>query len=324
MHHYTRMWQIIPGVGQHGEIPYVLVCQPVPGRFLSGVMAGTKTLLIDLMKQCRNHVVIHHWVFAGYAWPHYSFLLLYPHMDISWGFPLPIGHWWHHYYIIPLPAEALPLSDESSNQRLSHLDTPSHMHFNHQEGYPKVHSSSNFWRGNILCSQHTSTGNTLYTLTHMFKVSACVHLVLHTNFTHISTYLTSSWHMCTWLKSDFFLLKMVDWTFEDALAAIQSPPSIPTSVLQSADGICLGDVRFAKICTTLWMCAVSLAVLKKWVENGSFNPEHMAGWLQSFYSNTAHIVSRCSTEWHRECGDWVDCPLTWSTAWTGIFHSLVN
>ena len=69
---------------------------------------------------------------------------------------------------------------------------------------------------------------------------------------------------------------MADWTFEDALTAIQSPPSIPTSVLQSADGIHLGDVCFAKIHTTLWMRAMSLAILKMWVENGSFNPEHMA------------------------------------------------
>ena len=66
--HYTcSMQQIIPGVGWSGEIPYVLVCQPVPGRFLSGVMAGTKMLLINFMKQCRNHVVIHQQVFAGYA-----------------------------------------------------------------------------------------------------------------------------------------------------------------------------------------------------------------------------------------------------------------
>ena len=69
---------------------------------------------------------------------------------------------------------------------------------------------------------------------------------------------------------------MADWTFEDAFTAIQSPPSIPTSVLQSADGICLGDVHFAKIRTTLQMCALPLTVLEKWVENGGFNPEHMA------------------------------------------------
>ena len=66
---------------------------------------------------------------------------------------------------------------------------------------------------------------------------------------------------------------MVDWKFEDALAAIQSLPSIPASILQSTDGLRLGDICFAKIQTTLWMCAVPLAVLEKWVEDGKFNPE---------------------------------------------------
>ena len=69
---------------------------------------------------------------------------------------------------------------------------------------------------------------------------------------------------------------MADWTFEDALTAIQSPPSILASVLQSTDGLHLGDIHFAKIHTTLQMCTVPLTILEKWVENGSFNPEHMA------------------------------------------------
>ena len=80
---------------------------------------------------------------------------------------------------------------------------------------------------------------------------------------------------------------MVDWTFEDVLAAIQSPPSIPISVLQSADGIRLGDVCFAKIHTTLQMHAMLFAVLEKWVENGSFNPERMA---EADYSHSTAIL----------------------------------
>ena len=80
---------------------------------------------------------------------------------------------------------------------------------------------------------------------------------------------------------------MVDWTFEDALTAIQSLPSIPTSILQSADDICLGDICFAKIHTTLQMCAVPFTVLEKWVENGSFNPECMA---EGDYSHSMAIL----------------------------------
>ena len=100
-------------------------------------------------------------------------------------------------------------------------------------------------------------------------------------------------------KSDFhFLLKMADWTFEDVLTAIQSLPSIPTSVLQSADGICLGDICFAKIHTTLWMCAVLLTILEKWVENGSFNPEHM---VEADYSHSmAILLALCPDAW---CND---------------------
>ena len=80
---------------------------------------------------------------------------------------------------------------------------------------------------------------------------------------------------------------MVDWIFEDALTAIQSPPSIPASVLQSVDGLRLGDIRFAKIHTTLWMCTMSLAILEKWVENGSFNPERM---VEGDYSRSTAIL----------------------------------
>ena len=71
------------------------------------------------------------------------------------------------------------------------------------------------------------------------------------------------------------------------LTAIQSLPSIPTSVLQGADSIHLGDIHFAKIHTTLWMCAMPLVVLEKWVENGGFIPEHM---VDADYSHSTAIL----------------------------------
>ena len=80
---------------------------------------------------------------------------------------------------------------------------------------------------------------------------------------------------------------MADWTFEDALMAIQSPPSIPASVLQSMDGLRLGDICFAKIQTTLRMCTMPLTILEKWVEDGKFNPEQMA---ESDYSCSMAIL----------------------------------
>ena len=54
-----------------------------------------------------------------------------------------------------------------------------------------------------------------------------------------------------------FSFQMAGWTFKDTLVAIQSPHSIPISVLLSADGVRLGDIRFAKIQTTLYMQTVA-------------------------------------------------------------------
>ena len=79
---------------------------------------------------------------------------------------------------------------------------------------------------------------------------------------------------------------MEGWTFKNALVAIQSPPSIPFSVLLSTDGLCLGDVCFAKIQMTLRMQTVSIMVLERWIVNGSFNPDHMA---EGEYSHSTAI-----------------------------------
>ena len=67
---------------------------------------------------------------------------------------------------------------------------------------------------------------------------------------------------------------MADWTFEKALAAIKSPPSISLDTLLSPVGLHLGDIRFAKIQTNLHMRTVAMAVLEEWISNGSFNPHH--------------------------------------------------
>ena len=80
---------------------------------------------------------------------------------------------------------------------------------------------------------------------------------------------------------------MVGWTFENALAAIQSPSSIPLLVLLSTDGLCLGDIHFAKIQTTLHMRTVSMMVLERWIANGSFNLECMA---EGDYSHSTTIL----------------------------------
>ena len=54
---------------------------------------------------------------------------------------------------------------------------------------------------------------------------------------------------------------MVGWTFENALEPIQSPPSMPFTILLSTDGLRLGDIHFAKIQMTLGMWTVTIMVL---------------------------------------------------------------
>ena len=80
-------------------------------------------------------------------------------------------------------------------------------------------------------------------------------------------------YVCT-NKSFSVLLQMVDWMFKKALAAIQSPPSIPFTTLLSTDGLRLGDICFAKIQMNLCMWTIAIAVLEEWISNGSFNPDY--------------------------------------------------
>ena len=81
---------------------------------------------------------------------------------------------------------------------------------------------------------------------------------------------------------------MADWTFKNALAAIQSPSSIPFTILLSRDGLHLGDIHFAKIQTTLGMWTVMVSVLERQVESRHFNPEHRS--LEDFSHSTAILI----------------------------------
>ena len=107
----TGMQQLFFSETRSGEILNVLICQPVPSGFLSGVIVGTKVHPVNLSIQSRESFlqVLHDQATHS--------LLLYPHVGISWGFLFPIGCQWHHYYITSLPAKALPISDEPSNQK---------------------------------------------------------------------------------------------------------------------------------------------------------------------------------------------------------------
>ena len=166
------------------------------------------------------------------------FLLLCPQ---TWVFPgdplLPLVHWWCHRYVILLPAEAPPLLDESSNQEPSlpwHIFA--HALYPFWKGYSHLHSSSSFCRRHISCSQYTSTHNMLHTYTHTFKVSACFLCMPHQPYSH-SNILHASIDVCmhrTNLNLSL-LLKMVDWTFEDALVA-NTKPAFHTSISLAKHG----------------------------------------------------------------------------------------
>ena len=121
--------------------------------------------------------------------------------------------------VIPLPPKVLPPPGESYNQSCSHPDTflcTCIIHLG--QGYSGLHSSFSFWRVNNSSSPNTCTLNTSYTPVHMSKVS-----VHEECLTSILVRIQPLHHLMHVYSTNFVLLfKMVDWTFDDALAVIQS------------------------------------------------------------------------------------------------------
>ena len=119
------------GETQSRKIMYVLICQPVPSGLLSRVIVGTKAHPVYLSKQSRGHVCrfcmtrlltcffyTPAWVFPGDP----SFLLAVDDIITM-----------SCHFLPRLP----PISDESSNQKLSHLNIPLHMHVLTSGGMPQ-------------------------------------------------------------------------------------------------------------------------------------------------------------------------------------------
>ena len=206
-----------------------------------------------------------------------------PSHGFSWGIP---SSYWPDDDITLLPAEAPPPPGESSNQQCSHLDILLCMRY--------ISRPDLLWPSflfqllkskQLTFTNHTDhihdnsciTGKCVWGMPH---IPSCLHLIL------------TSLDACVYGTNFVILFKMADWMFEDALAAIRSPDSILISVLQSAGGLRLGDICFAKIQTTLHMRTVPIAVLKKWAVDGSFNLEKMA---EGDYSCTTTILIILST-----------------------------
>ena len=119
-------------------------------------------------------------------------------MPPAWVFPgdslFPLVHWWCHSYVIPLPAKAPPLPDESSNQELSRLDTSSHMRYNHLERvFPTSFFIQLLEETHLMLTAHQHTWHIAYLDSHI--QGKCVFLAPHVNFIHIPTYHASLVHM---------------------------------------------------------------------------------------------------------------------------------
>ena len=72
------------------------------------------------------------------------------------------------------------------------------------------------------------------------------------------------------------LIQMVMWSFRDALEELELRHQFDDSMLKSETGLCLGDVCFAELQTTIKMRSVRLSTFLHYVEDGAFNPDHLA------------------------------------------------
>ena len=80
---------------------------------------------------------------------------------------------------------------------------------------------------------------------------------------------------------------MAIWSFRDALEELEVRHQFDVSMLQSAVGLRLGDICFAEIQTTIKMRAIRLSTFLRYVEDGMFNPDHLA---PHFCSQTTAIL----------------------------------
>ena len=80
--------------------------------------------------------------------------------------------------------------------------------------------------------------------------------------------------------------QMTSWSFRDALAELEAKNRFNKSMLQSAQGLHLGDIHFAEIQTTFKMCVVSFHMFLQFIEKGSFNPDNLPA---DSYSHTMAI-----------------------------------
>ena len=105
----------------------------------------------------------------------------------------------------------------------------------------------------------------------------------------ISARMYSRVSFCTCVLSiiQFINFQMTTWLFRDALVELETRGHFDESVLQSAQGLCMGDIRFAEIQTTFKMRMVPFCMFLESVKNGSFNADNLP---MDGYSHTTAIL----------------------------------
>ena len=90
---------------------------------------------------------------------------------------------------------------------------------------------------------------------------------------------------------------MTTWSFRDALEELEVRGHFDESVLRSALGLCLGDICFTEIQTTIKMCTVHLDTFLRFVEQGCFNADNLP---LDGYSQTMAILLAFIPDQHLE------------------------
>ena len=114
---------------------------------------------------------------------------------------------------------------------------------------------------------------------------------------------------------------MATWSFRDALEEFRGEASFDESLLRSAIGLCLGDIRFAEIQTSIKMHAIRFSTFLHYVEKGLFNPDNLA---PHCCSQTTAILLAFIPDWHikdiENCWNWQCYLEVWSSCGGYIVH----
>ena len=68
---------------------------------------------------------------------------------------------------------------------------------------------------------------------------------------------------------------MTTWSFRDALEELEAKHRFDESILQSNVGLCLGDIRFAEIQTSIKIHMVHFSTFMQFLEKGRFNADNL-------------------------------------------------